>query len=540
MTDAGPKNRQELYDRIRRSSKDEVIVEEMVRLGFWETEALPDDPVDDIQRIGELERQLRALISEQSRLHDVDAMKKEARRRRLAEAKARREETKRRREEERAARAEAWAARKQQEILYLGEGVSTALGKREGQARPGLPDVQDAASLAAAMGITVGELRWLTFHRRVSETSHYARFRIPKKTGGTRLISAPMPRLKDAQRWVLEQILEPVPLHDAAHGFVAGRSIVTNAAAHVGREVVVNLDLKDFFPTLTFPRVRGVFQALGYSPEVATLLGLLCTEPEVAEVELDGRRWFVHRSERFLPQGSPCSPAITNLVCRRLDQRLAGLAEKLGFTYTRYADDLTFSGAPDRVRTLLKAVDAIVTDEGFTVHPDKTRVMRRGGCQEVTGLVVNDRLGVPRRMMRRWRAVLHQVRHGGVEGRSFGPGNDVMASLLGFAALVKMVDPDRGAAMLTDARLVADGIGWSAPKRREYGPRRAWPGRAGGAPANVGAAGGTGGGARDAAGEPGVDGVAAAPGADHAAESGAADEPSADKPKWWEFWRWGS
>ena len=146
-------------------------------------------------------------------------------------------------------------------------------------------------------------------------------------------------------------------MHEAAHGFVAGRSIVTNAACHVGRDVVVNLDLKDFFPTLTWLRVRGLFQSLGFSPEASTIFSLLCTEAETDEIVLDGQRLYVQRSGRRLPQGSPCSPAITNLVCTRLDQRLSGLARKLGYTYTRYADDLTFSGSPERVSTLLKVVE---------------------------------------------------------------------------------------------------------------------------------------------------------------------------------------
>jgi RNA-directed DNA polymerase len=382
-------------------------------------------------------------------------------------------------------------------VLYLGDGVSSALGKREGEVRPGLPALNDAAAIAKAMGITVPTLRFLTFHRKVSSTTHWRRFQIPKKTGGLRLISAPMPRLKAAQHWVLKHILEPVPIHDAAHGFVAGRSIVTNARAHVGRDVVVNLDLKDFFPTLTWVRVRGLFASLGYSPEASTILGLLCTEPEVDEVEIDGRRWFVHRSERHLPQGSPCSPAITNLVCVRLDQRLTGLARKLGYTYTRYADDLTFSGPPENVKTLLGAVRAIVDDEGFRVHPDKTRVMRKGGRQEVTGLVVNRRLGVSRELVRRWRATVFQVRKDGPEGKRFGRSPDVFASLVGFASFVHMVEPEKGAAMLAEVHAAAAERGWTAPKRVHRKPAPTTP--------EV----------------PRLDATSVPP-----------------KGKWWEFWKW--
>lgn len=493
--------RQELYDRIREGSKDTVIVEEMVRLGFWQLGSLPEDPAEDLLRIAELERKVRAIATENSRLQNIDAMKAALHKRRLATARAKREETKARREARRVARAKAWTDRKATEILYLGEGASGNLGKRDSKVKPGLPDLADAAALAKAMGISVGALRFLAFHRKVSPTTHYKRFHIAKKSGGKRLISAPLPRLKAVQHWILRSIVSKVPIHAAAHGFVPGRSIVTNAAAHLGRKVVVNFDLENFFPTLTYARVRGLFASFGYSPEASTILGLLCTEADVEEVEIDGKRYYVHTSERHLPQGSPCSPAITNAVCLRLDQRLTGLARKLGFTYTRYADDLTFSGDPDRVNALLGAVHAIVEDEGFKVNTKKTHIMRRAGRQEVTGIVVNDKLGVPRRFVHRWRAVLFQVAKDGVEGKRFGASDDVAASLIGFAAFVSMVDPTKGKVMLEDARRIT---GYVPPKRPPPSPPP---------PA-----------APDVAVEP-TPAAAEAPG-----------EPTT--PKWWEFWKW--
>ena len=176
----------------------------------------------------------------------------------------------------------------------------------------------------------------------------------------------------------------------------------------------------------------------------------------------------MHTSERRLPQGAPSSPALTNIVARRLDRRLAGLAAHLSFTYTRYADDLTFSSdaADASVHRLIRAVEGIVSGEGFVVHPGKTRVMRRASRQEVTGLVVNDRLGVPRRLVRRWRATLFQVRRDGPGGKRFGLGSDVFASLSGFAAFVHMVDEARGARMLSEVAEVAAAHGWAPPPRR--------------------------------------------------------------------------
>jgi retron-type reverse transcriptase len=246
---------------------------------------------------------------------------------------------------------------------------------------------------------------------------------------------------------VLRNILEKVAVHDAAHGFRRGRSIVSNAAPHAGAEVVVNLDLKDFFPTITFRRIRGVFRKLGYAEQVATILALLCSEPHTDTVQLDGRTYHVARGERFLPQGAPTSPAITNLLCRRLDARLFRVAEQLGFRYTRYADDLTFSASGEsaaNVGRILRRVRWVVEQEDLHVHPDKTRVWRRGRRQEVTGLVVNQRVNVSRKLLRRFRATLFQIERDGPEGKRWGNSSNVLNSLHGFANFVAMVDPARG------------------------------------------------------------------------------------------------
>jgi RNA-directed DNA polymerase len=475
MAQQPPRNRQELYERIQESSKDEVILEEMVRLGFWPARSgAPGDPRDEVHRKAELEQQLRALTSEQARLGNLERLKKELRKKRLAESKRKQKETKERRERERVARADAWKARKAKEILFLGRGVSGGLNQRTPDAakleRQGLPKLETPEVLAQALGHSVGQLRALTYARVVSTRTNYVRFALPKKTGGMRLISAPMPRLKAAQHWVLKNVLEKVAVHDAAHGFRAGRSIVSNAQPHVGAAVVVNLDLKDFFPTVVYPRVKGFFVKLGYSEATATALALLCTEPDVEEVELDGQRYFVAQGGRRLPQGAPTSPALTNLLCRRLDRRLGGAAKKLGFTYTRYADDLTFSvpkGGTGDVGKLLRLVRFVVRKEGFVPHPEKTRVLRRGGQQEVTGVVVNDKPGVDRETLRRFRALLHQLEKTGPEGKKWNGSTDVIASAVGFANYVAMVDPVKGKAFQQKARAL----------EQKYGRKRVMPPR---------------------------------------------------------------
>ncbi|MEJ2228969.1 MAG: reverse transcriptase family protein [Alphaproteobacteria bacterium] len=442
--------RQELYDRIRESSKDEVILEEMIKLGFWpRNENMPSAPEDLIKRNGEISRELRELYLKQNRWSDPERALKEMHKERKRAAMERRKETKLRNAQKRYERAKAWAERRKTDVLYLGDEVSAGLsGAEAGPAPvPGLPVLPNAKALATALGISLAELRFLSFERALSRVSHYQRFLIPKKTGGHRQISAPMPRLKRAQYWVLDNILAKVPVHEAAHGFMAGRSILTNAAPHVGRDVVINLDLKDFFPSLSWRRVRGKFRGLGYAEGVATILALICTEPDVDEVELDGERLYARKGPRRLPQGAPTSPALTNLICLRLDKRLTGLAATLGFTYTRYADDMTFSASGEaaaKTGTLLRAVHDIVAAEGFTVHPDKTRIMRKHRRQEVTGLVVNDRVNVPRDTLRRFRALLHGIEKTGLEGKSWGAGGNVMCSALGFAHFVRMVDKETG------------------------------------------------------------------------------------------------
>ncbi|MFD1333396.1 reverse transcriptase family protein, partial [Methylopila musalis] len=466
----GELTRQQLYDRIRESSKDEVILEEMIRLGFWrEGEAQPDLPEDVIRRTAELRRELAELNARDARWADPEAAIREMHKRRKKAALERRKETKVRAAQARHDRALAWRGRRDEELLYLGAEVSGGLSAGPAASAPlgaGLPELPTPKALAEAMGVAMGELRFLAFDRALTRVSHYQRFAIPKKTGGLRVISAPMPRLKRAQYWILDNLLARVSTHAAAHGFVPGRSIVTNAQAHVGRDVVANLDLKDFFPTLTFRRVTGKFRGLGYSEPVATTLALLCTEPDADEVEIDGERLYAARGPRRLPQGAPTSPALTNLICARLDNRLAGLAASMGFAYTRYADDMTFSAsgpAAAKVGALLKVVGEIVAAEGFTVHPDKTRIMRRGGRQEVTGLTVNERVAVPRDTLRRFRALLHQIEAIGPAGKRWGQARDVMDAAAGFACFVRMVTPEIGEPLVQRVKALEVRHGRRAP-----------------------------------------------------------------------------
>ncbi|MBA4146159.1 MAG: RNA-dependent DNA polymerase [Cytophaga sp.] len=450
---AGSQNtRQQLYDRIKASTKEAVILEEMKRLGFWkEEEGMPSLPGLVLEKEAALIKEVRELVELQRKYKNKEEALKEVRKLRLEKSKLKREENKKLRKQKREEKAAHWKERKEKDIVYLGENVSKGLNNKESDLAKltslQLPVLQNAEDIALAMGIPVGQVRFLSFHRIVSKTTHYRHFYIPKKTGGKRLISTPMPRLKSAQYWVLTNVLDKILIHDAAHGFVRKRSIVSNALPHVKAEAVINMDLKDFFPSISYIRVKGLFQSFGYSEQVATILGLICTEPESDEIELDGETYFAANGERFLPQGAPTSPAITNIICRKLDVRLKGIASKLNFNYTRYADDLTFSASGESTastKTLLGFVKKIIKEENLNIHPDKLRVLRKGARKEVTGIVVNDKPSVNAKELDRFRALLFQIEKDGIGGKHWKNSNNLLASMKGYASFVAMVNPEKG------------------------------------------------------------------------------------------------
>jgi retron-type reverse transcriptase len=346
--------------------------------------------------------------------------------------------------------AEGVKHRKATDVIFLGRGVSRGLADRRANVEKlqaaELPVLATPADVARAMGLSISRLRWLAFHSDASEVSHYVRFTVPKKSGGVRELAAPHRDLAAAQQWIFENVLQPLPTHPAAHGFVKGRSICTNAAPHVGQCALVNLDLENFFPAITFHRVRGALQQLGYSPAVATIFALLATESPRLEVEYAGRRFHVATGPRALPQGACTSPALSNLISRRLDARLSGIAAKLGWRYTRYADDMSFSAdaaasLQEKTGYLLARIRHIVQEEGFTVNEAKTRVLKTSASMHVTGLVVNERIGVRRREVRKLRAILHNAAKHGLASQNRDDHPHFESQLRGRIAFVEMVNP---------------------------------------------------------------------------------------------------
>ncbi len=362
--------------------------------------------------------------------------------------------------EQRRLKQEAWQAYKSKHIVHLGEGIYWSDDSSEDQwdtpnankrlLANQLPVITKVPQLCEALNLTVSELRRLCYQREASTYSHYTRFEIPKRSGGMRAIWAPLPTLKQAQHWILHEILERLVVHGAAHGFLSGRSIATNAAEHSNSQLLVKLDIENFFPSISWKRVKGVFRKAGYPEQIATLLALLCTEAP-REIEQDnGKTYYVALAERCLPQGAPTSSALTNALCLRLDRRITGFADKAGWRYTRYADDLTFSFAADNsqeadISRLLGTIKRILGEEGFNVNVKKTHVIRQHQAQQVTGLIVNGTQAprVSRSLKRQMRAALHNLQQG--KGLKEG---ESLNRLKGYAAYIAMTERELGKTML--------------------------------------------------------------------------------------------
>lgn len=325
-----------------------------------------------------------------------------------------------------------------------------------------VPAIESTGDLAKWLGIDPGEMRWfadlkgLGYKQGTQALRHYHYRVLAKRFGSVRLIEAPKPRLKDRQRQILIWILEKVPIHPAVHGFVKGRSIKTFVAPHVGKRVVLRMDLRDFFPTFGGVRIQNVFRTLGYPEAVADLLGGICTNatpPDVwNDVGVQVDREVLNEARRLnarahLPQGAPTSPALANISFYRVDCRLSALAKSAGANYTRYADDLAFSGDEEfekRVERFSAHVAAVLLEEGFRVNHSKTRVMRQGVRQQLAGLVTNQKLNVVRRDFGRLKAVLTNcVRHG-PESQNREGRPHFREQLEGRVSFVEMVNPAKG------------------------------------------------------------------------------------------------
>lgn len=325
-----------------------------------------------------------------------------------------------------------------------------------------VPRWSTVSELGDWLGLEPNELAWFADRKGLERFAadgplrHY-RYRWFRKRGGdARLIESPKPRLKQIQRRLLTDLFEAIPTHPAAHGFRKGRSVKSYVEPHAGQTIVLRMDLQEFFPSLEPARLTGLLMSVGYPEEVARTLTALCSN----RVPHDVWQTFPHRdqwerlrhSEQLLqrshfPQGAPTSPAIANLCAYRLDCRLAGLANWGRATYTRYADDLLFSGGPDfaaKVKRFHIYVAVIALEESLQVNHHKTRIMTQSLQQRVAGVVLNMRPNVPRAEYDQLKAILYQSTLTSPAAQNRDQHRDFRSHLAGRIAYLTQWNPQRG------------------------------------------------------------------------------------------------
>lgn len=224
----------------------------------------------------------------------------------------------------------------------------------------------------------------------------YRKFNIPKKSGGLRSISEPLPSLKEIQKWILDEILYKCDVSEYTKAYRPGKSIKNNAQFHRNQKIVLKLDIKDYFPSIKYPKIYAFFKRLGYSKAVTTMLANLCC---------------LHKC---LPQGAPTSPALSNLVTVHLDNRISGFTKKLKIRYTRYADDLTFSG-DFNPGIIINFVEKVLNEEGFLLNKEKINTMYQNKRQQVTGIVVNKYMQTPRELRKKLRQDIYYIEKFGLK-----------------------------------------------------------------------------------------------------------------------------
>lgn len=253
----------------------------------------------------------------------------------------------------------------------------------------GLPVIQSIDDFSVLTHISKYTIYQLSHH----SDKYYKTYEIPKKSGGKRTICQPSKKLKGMQSWILVNILNKIQVSPSCKGFRKGSSTLDNALPHIGANTTLNLDLKDFFPTVSTNQVYNIFKTVGYNKLIATVFTNICTYKEM------------------LPQGSPCSPILANLTAWTMDLRIQGYVGKRGISYTRYADDLSFSGLnPSKVVKIIPMIKTIIDDEKFIVNHKKTRIASSARAKIVTGLIVNeDSVGIGKQKYKDLRAKIYHL-----------------------------------------------------------------------------------------------------------------------------------
>ncbi|MCL2321737.1 MAG: reverse transcriptase domain-containing protein, partial [Oscillospiraceae bacterium] len=402
---------------------------------------------------------------------DYEKIRKDVAQKIMQESIERRAARKKEREEERLRKSEAWEKNKEENIVFIGRGYSGGLSDKKTDEEKlislNLPVIKDDKELANLLGIEYKDLRFLCYHRDVVVCDHYHRYTVPKRNGKERNIAAPKPLLKDVQRKILELILEKVEISDSSFGFLKGKSVVSNADSHSRSPgLLINMDLENFFPTVTFKRVRGMFKSFGYSGYVSSLLAMICTYCERMAIEVKGQTKYVKTSDRILPQGAPSSPMITNIICRNLDKRIGDLAGNHNFQYSRYADDMSFSFQnnveQNEIRKIIYSISSVVYNEGFKINRDKTRYLKPNNRQNITGIVINnEEIGVPKTWIKRMRAAIYNAKKLKEKDEL---SEAKIREILGMASWLKSVNNARYDKIIKDAETLKDSLSYNLGK----------------------------------------------------------------------------
>lgn len=340
--------------------------------------------------------------------------------------------------------------------LGPGEFFDGRVGEKpERLAKYNLPRFQTPEELALWLKLPLKKLAWLAdYHgtnggESVQKKRHYHYQWIKKKSGKDRLIEAPKALLKTIQRRIVDEILNKVPPHPAAHAFSPGRSIRSNAEPHCGKYIVIKADLANFFPSIKRKRVAAIFRGIGYNVEMAHWLSRLCTNAAPWDVLKSHAFECSEYSARHTPQGAPTSPPLANLAAWGLDCRLAGLAKKWNMSYTRYADDLTFSAQEEAIKGkslhwFVRYLKGIIRDEKFGWQGSKLKLIRQGGRQTVTGLAVNAKPNIVRKDFDRLKAILTNCAKQGPATQNREKLPNFKAHLEGRIGFVASVNPAKG------------------------------------------------------------------------------------------------
>ena len=401
----------------KKSDKISTQIKKLMDLGLWSYSIQPPDE-QTLERLHSLEldiqkRKLQLYLPANNASHVL----KQAQLQYEAKSREKRVQKLEKIRDRKAQRTE-WDEFKKGNFVHLGKSVSHWLNKREERTEKllelGLPSLPTAKALAEFLGVSIPKLKHLCYQRSVSPICQYIEFKIPKKSGGKRTISKPKEDLRQILNRLNQEIFDKLKFESEVMGFVKNKSHVKNAHEHRLAEVIINVDIKDFFPSVNFYKVRSAIHALGYSGEISTVLALLTTIQPSKRIKLNDKNMYLYKDERNLPQGSCTSPNLANLVFSKVDIQLKKRSIDLGYKYTRYADDLTFSAVRPvkNIRQMMYMIRKTLVLHGYKANSKKTKILGKNKSQNVTGIIINSgRPKIPRVWRRKLRAAIYQYQN---------------------------------------------------------------------------------------------------------------------------------